>query len=470
MKIYRISPSIGAAKREEIMKAVTDQNVTRAHLPKKNGYWEGKAGNSKWVLNDNAIIKWSKNGQKHEMTGQELKERYKIDGVFYHGKEPNFSMLEDEKLGHVTLDSFSSDRLGSEGTYAKATEAMVQKLGPGWTPKRVNEYMTKNGLTWHECADRRTVRAIPTEINAAFIHTGGTSVENSLQAMGDSLTERYPKKSLKLKRESLTGQTDSRELQKAIKATQTDFRKTKAENNKSKKNANVKKDEPHPKKEPYINNETPSRKNDGHGTIVDSQEKPEASTLQKESYEANEQAGSIPRQNEMEGKAPNRSDVGGVMPNSAMHELASQDEQNNTTSNNSMDELASQQPEIDNTTPSYSMDELASQQPEIDNTTPSYSMDELASQQPEIDHATPSYSMDELVPQEEIGNDTPNNSMDEPAQAEGSLENNNAIEEASPSENKTENTSLTPTEGESIPVENEAQIDAPHADNSLEME
>ena len=55
-----------------------------------------------------------------------------------------------------------------------------------------------------------TVRAVPAEINAAFKHTGGISIEKSLRAMEEEIQDRYGK--IKLEKKSLSGTVSSEEV------------------------------------------------------------------------------------------------------------------------------------------------------------------------------------------------------------------------------------------------------------------
>ena len=72
-----------------------------------------------------------------------------------------------------------TDREG--GTYKAAETAIADQLGISISQLRA--YMTENNLTWHECGDRHTVRAIPSEINQVYKHTGGIAVQRDLEAM-----------------------------------------------------------------------------------------------------------------------------------------------------------------------------------------------------------------------------------------------------------------------------------------------
>ncbi|QTE70075.1 HNH endonuclease [Clostridiales bacterium FE2011] len=222
-------------KTAELVKDIVDQNVTASVLPKSHGHWEGEKGNSKWIPDANSTVTWQKGGKIHTVTYQDIIDKYNIeDGIEYYNKEPDFSKYEDSFIQHVELDSFSDKRDGSNGTYTKAASAAAQRLsketGEVWSTQRVQKYMQDHNLTWHECGDRKTVRAIPTEINAAFKHTGGISVKKSLNAMAKVSDEEFGlSKGYTLVRNGPldNAHINKDELDAAIKARQDSFRKAK---------------------------------------------------------------------------------------------------------------------------------------------------------------------------------------------------------------------------------------------------
>ena len=208
-----------------------DQNVSPAVLPAGKGYWEGEEGNSRWIPDKDATVTWRKGGETHVKAYGDIMKEQGIDGIEYFNKEPDFSDVEDSVIRHVELENFSDSRTGSSGTYSMASKAAAERLtretGEVWTQQRVQEYMNDHGLTWHECADRKTVRAIPTEINAGFKHTGGISMEKSVSAAAESLDERVGLgKGFSMERESSSQRSsaDSEELDAAIQASKDAYR------------------------------------------------------------------------------------------------------------------------------------------------------------------------------------------------------------------------------------------------------
>ena len=221
-------------EKAEIMKDFVDQNVSSSVLPKSNGHWEKEVGNSRWIPDKNATVTWKKGGKTYTKTYGDIMEEQGIEGIEYFNKEPDFSKVEDSVVRHVELESFSDSRTGSSGTYSMASKAAAERLtsetDEEWTPQHVQKYMDDHGLTWHECADRKTVRAVPAEINAGFKHTGGIGMEKSIAAAAESLNERIGLgKGFALDRESSAQKmnVESDDLDVAIQANKDEFQNVK---------------------------------------------------------------------------------------------------------------------------------------------------------------------------------------------------------------------------------------------------
>lgn len=207
---------------DRTIRNVVEQNVSKSVLPKSGGHWSdaGKPGESMWIPDDDVEIVWQKGGRTHKMLGIELKKKYGIEGINYFGNEPDFEPFEDELLGHVEVDEFTDSRTGKEGTFTKATNNVAQLLG--WSSKQVERYMEERGLTWHECGDRKTIRAIPTEINSAFKHTGGIGIEKSVKSISEEIYDNYG--TIVLSRESHQGTVSKSELDSAIRNRRENFK------------------------------------------------------------------------------------------------------------------------------------------------------------------------------------------------------------------------------------------------------
>lgn len=206
--------------KKDLMREVVRQNVLDVRIPSKQGTWTDpdQIGNSMWVPDDDAEFKWQMNGETKSMTGAEFREYYGFEGVAYKDGEPDFEPFEDDVLGHVELDQMPDHRQGSEGSYEAATHQAALNLGI--SEDDVKRRMEEQDLTWHECGDRTTVRAIPTGINTAFAHTGGISIQRGIEAIVNEINDQYGE--VALRHDGLSGEVYG--LESATKARRQSYR------------------------------------------------------------------------------------------------------------------------------------------------------------------------------------------------------------------------------------------------------
>ena len=224
----------------EIMRDVLEENVSTQKLPSdQRGEWDNpdEKGNSDFILKDDAELKIYNKSDKSYTTysGQEFKEHmmeeYGVDRVSYSHREPDFEPFEQEFSaddlseflrekygddmekeisagyeGHVELEDMGTSRNGAEGTFSRANEIVAEAMGV--EAKDIADYMDSRGLTWHECGDRHTVRAVPSEINQAFGHTGGIGLQQDIEALAYNVGETVEGNDMALVRESPTGTTE----------------------------------------------------------------------------------------------------------------------------------------------------------------------------------------------------------------------------------------------------------------------
>ena len=224
----------------EIMRDVLEENVSIQKLPSdQRGEWDNPdaKGNSDFILKDDAELKIYNKSDKSYTTysGQEFKEHmmeeYGDDRVSYSHREPDFEPFEQEFSaddlseflrekygddmekeisagyeGHVELEDMGTSRSGAEGTFSRANEIVAEAMGV--EAKDIADYMDSRGLTWHECGDRHTVRAVPSEINQAFGHTGGIGLQQDIEALAYNVGETVEGNDMALVRESPTGTTE----------------------------------------------------------------------------------------------------------------------------------------------------------------------------------------------------------------------------------------------------------------------
>ncbi len=176
-------------EKTRIIEDFVDQNVTKARLPRKNGHWSdpSKPGDSMWIPDDEATFTYKQDGKVKTMTYGELKAKYNIEGIEYRNNDPVFNtpQIADQNIGKVDFDRMPTERQGKGGSYEKFYGEADKRLGSD-----SETYMKEKGLTVHESADRKTVVAIPTEINAAFPHTGAISEQRSLEAVSEAWDEK----------------------------------------------------------------------------------------------------------------------------------------------------------------------------------------------------------------------------------------------------------------------------------------
>ena len=228
---------------EDIMRDVLQQNVTKQKLPSaRRVEWleEGTPGESNCRIRGDSELKIHDKASNSDITytgrefSEHMKEKYGTDIVNYSHREPDFTPFEQEFTnesvsefmqqkygsewgnlegtaeGHVHLEHMDTRRNG--GTFSQASDIVAERLGI--SREDVDDYMKTNNLTWHECGDRHTVRAIPSEINQAFGHTGGIGLQQDIEALAESIN-RVTGDKIALERGTLTGKIEN--LDEAVK-------------------------------------------------------------------------------------------------------------------------------------------------------------------------------------------------------------------------------------------------------------
>ncbi|MCK3655395.1 hypothetical protein A4G19_06410 [Pasteurellaceae bacterium Macca] len=147
-------------------------STEKNYLPKENGEWSGKEGDSVWKPDEDFI---PKKDNPNELTWEEIKDKYDIDGIPFKDGEPDFSEV---KVGEVEIEDFTSDRSKNfPQADAKLAETWTKegKDGKVWTAQEVKVYRQQNGYTWHECKDCKTMQLVPKEVHNNIPHSGGIS-------------------------------------------------------------------------------------------------------------------------------------------------------------------------------------------------------------------------------------------------------------------------------------------------------
>lgn len=137
-------------------------------LPKNDGKWSGKVGNSDWVP-DNNVIPRDKNGKTNpeNKTWREIKEEFNFESVKFKNDEADFSEF---SKGTVEIDDFTEARYKN---FAQADEKLANQRG--CTPQEVKKWRVEHKYTWHECNDCKTMQKVPSKVHGNIPHSGGIS-------------------------------------------------------------------------------------------------------------------------------------------------------------------------------------------------------------------------------------------------------------------------------------------------------
>lgn len=237
-----------------VIRDLLAQNVNNQKLPSSDRVeWlgDGTPGETACRVRDDVLIKVHDKSTNTDViySGSEFKEhmleKYGTDIVNYSHREPDFEPFEqvfscdsvnefmekkygdtkrnivNSSAGNVYLEHMDTER---NSTFEKANQEIATRLGISKTD--VAEYMKEKNLTWHECGDRHTIRAVPSEINQVFGHTGGIGLQQDLQALSES-TRRTVGDRISLQREAISGKTEG--LESAINSKHKQNREIKKE-------------------------------------------------------------------------------------------------------------------------------------------------------------------------------------------------------------------------------------------------
>lgn len=131
----------------------------------ERGFWDGIRGEANYI--------------PYESKMRELLAEYGTDRVSYQDAVPDFSKFSEAT---VKIDHMSPMRQGRGGNFEQADQkcaVLWNQMGrdgrTDWAARDVADFRRNNGLSWHECNDRKTCQMIPTEINDYFGHLGGVA-------------------------------------------------------------------------------------------------------------------------------------------------------------------------------------------------------------------------------------------------------------------------------------------------------
>jgi len=132
-----------------------------------DGNWEGgenERGESKWIPEPDEIPSKS---NPNNLTWDEILDKCDIDGVEFHGGEPDFSEVTKEA---VKINDFTDAR---SDNFDQADEILAKRWNN--VPESVADWRKENNYTWHECRDCETMQLVPSEVHNNITHRGGVS-------------------------------------------------------------------------------------------------------------------------------------------------------------------------------------------------------------------------------------------------------------------------------------------------------
>ena len=168
------------------------------HLPDASGRFLGERGNSEFKpYKDSALDKMLEYG--HETV--QYKNGYPDFSPFTTHRSPWGDLSCQVEIGHMTDQrenpswEFGDRPRGAGhdpqydiGNFAQADNSLIERVQqeyPDATVQDIVSFRKENQLTWHECADGKTMQLVPTEIHDACRHSGGVSEMKYRMAYGN---------------------------------------------------------------------------------------------------------------------------------------------------------------------------------------------------------------------------------------------------------------------------------------------
>ena len=163
----------------------------------KTGRFLSEEGNSEFIPNAAAAL------NKMREYGRETvpyKDGYPDFSAFSVHDTPWGKMDSQVEIGHMTADrenprweygtrpkGTGHDAAYDLGNFAQADNALSQRFvsDSRVSPEMIENYRKEQRLTWHECADGKTMILVPREIHDACKHSGGVAEQKVRMAFGD---------------------------------------------------------------------------------------------------------------------------------------------------------------------------------------------------------------------------------------------------------------------------------------------
>jgi hypothetical protein len=145
-------------------------------LPKSNGKWSGKEGNSAWIPDKEFVPTNIKTNPKKLSWNQISQKHGGVDRINFKENKPDFTTI---SKGKVEIEDFGTDRNGENGNFKKADKKLAEQRG--CTAREVKKWRKKNIYTWHEAEDCKTMYKVPNEIHGNVPHNGGISAAKKIK-------------------------------------------------------------------------------------------------------------------------------------------------------------------------------------------------------------------------------------------------------------------------------------------------
>ena len=161
----------------------------KTNLPtSQTGTFNGQPGNSGFVPNDQAALdKMQSFGQDHVNYVNGYPDFTPFTAIHddklgdFNGQVEIGHMTKDRQNGHYEYGRRSDSHAANEdiGNFAQAdnelAKALSKQKGLSLTGKDIQQMRERNGLTWHEVQDGKTMQLVPREIHDACRHSGGVA-------------------------------------------------------------------------------------------------------------------------------------------------------------------------------------------------------------------------------------------------------------------------------------------------------
>lgn len=152
------------------------KKIKGIRIPRKNGKWEGKVGNSAWIP-DKDFIPPNKKSNPKKWSWNQISQKFDgVDRINFEDNKPDFTNL---AKGKIEIENFGTNRYGKDGNFIKADTALAKQRG--CTPQEVGKWRKENIYTWHEADDCKTMYKVPNEIHGNVAHKGGISKAKKLK-------------------------------------------------------------------------------------------------------------------------------------------------------------------------------------------------------------------------------------------------------------------------------------------------